>query len=385
MKRNSSNLPNEAEQGAALWVAQSGSNPISSTFGTTGGWEIGWAVTATRNLIIGGMGLELDGSGLSPYGRLVHNNSLSTVNTGIAKNIYADFSGRDASAQPSWFAGFVDDAFKVRRLAGSDAITSNNFSSLLSVSASGTLAVTGSVGIGTTTPLTALSIVGSGDSGINIGGFFGSGYGAISLNGTADGTNYNFLSGNSVTDNSLYLNRASGGAIHFREANGTDQMTILTGGNVGIGTTTPYSKLTTWGTGSLFEAVTNSSSTVFSIGQNGATTTNFAISNLANTLLSTNANGSVVATTSIGVNYLSGILPIANGGTATSTQVTNGVNYFDGTRITSGTALTFDGTTLTTPRGAFSSTSGTTTIAAGQGLTVGSTQFVLQQGSGRCA
>ncbi len=77
-----------------------------------------------------------------------------------------------------------------------------------------------------------------------------------------------------------------------------------------------------------------------------------------------------------------GTLGIAQGGTATSTQVTNGVNYFDGTRITSGTALTFDGTTLTAPHGAFSSTSGTTTIASGQGFTIGGSQFVLQQGSG---
>lgn len=38
---------------------------------------------------------------------------------------------------------------------------------------------------------------------------------------------------------------------------------------------------------------------------------------------------------------VTGILPIANGGTATSTQVTNGVNYFDGTKITSGTTFTF--------------------------------------------
>ena len=37
-------------------------------------------------------------------------------------------------------------------------------------------------------------------------------------------------------------------------------------------------------------------------------------------------------------------LSISSGGTATSTQVTNGVNYFDGTRITSGAALTWTGT-----------------------------------------
>lgn len=38
---------------------------------------------------------------------------------------------------------------------------------------------------------------------------------------------------------------------------------------------------------------------------------------------------------------VTGTLPIANGGTATTTQVTNGVNYFDGTRITSGTVFNF--------------------------------------------
>ena len=53
----------------------------------------------------------------------------------------------------------------------------------------------------------------------------------------------------------------------------------------------------------------------------------------------------------IGGNCLSlgtigGTVGIANGGTATTTQVTNGVNFFDGTKITSGTALTFNGTNL---------------------------------------
>jgi len=39
-------------------------------------------------------------------------------------------------------------------------------------------------------------------------------------------------------------------------------------------------------------------------------------------------------------------LSIANGGAATTTQVSGGVNYFDGNEITSGTALTFNGTRL---------------------------------------
>lgn len=39
-------------------------------------------------------------------------------------------------------------------------------------------------------------------------------------------------------------------------------------------------------------------------------------------------------------------LDIAGGGTNTSTQTTNGVAYFDGTKITTGTALVWDGTKL---------------------------------------
>ena len=50
-----------------------------------------------------------------------------------------------------------------------------------------------------------------------------------------------------------------------------------------------------------------------------ATTSALYITGRTSALLGTDANGQVVATTSVGVNYLTGILPIANGGTATST------------------------------------------------------------------
>jgi len=112
-----------------------------------------------------------------------------------------------------------------------------------------TIDTTGNVGIGTTSPMASLSVAGTGSSGVNIGGFFGSGYGAISLNATADATNYHFLAGNTVTDNTLYINRTSGGAIQFRENGGaTPQMIIASGGNIGIGTTTPTAQLHTTGT-----------------------------------------------------------------------------------------------------------------------------------------
>ena len=100
----------------------------------------------------------------------------------------------------------------------------------------------GNLGIGTTAPIAKLVVTGNGTGQGLIGDLFGSGnYTGISLNGSNSAANYNFLS--SPTDNALYINRPSGLAIKFREANGGDQLTIATGGNVGIGTTAPGRQL----------------------------------------------------------------------------------------------------------------------------------------------
>ena len=109
----------------------------------------------------------------------------------------------------------------------------------------------GNVGIGTINPITRLVVVGNGTGQGLIGDLFGSGnYTGIALNGSNSSSNYNFLS--SPTDQILYINRPTGFAIRFREANGGDQMTIIAGGNVGIGLQSPTAKLHVSGAG-LFE------------------------------------------------------------------------------------------------------------------------------------
>ena len=110
----------------------------------------------------------------------------------------------------------------------------------------------GNVGIGTTSPAHKLSVVGNGSGIAHIGdaGTGGGNYVGASFNGTLSTSNYNILS--SPTDPDLNINRPAGNSIRFREAN-AEQMRILSGGNVGIGTTSPAHKLDVVGNISLDE------------------------------------------------------------------------------------------------------------------------------------
>ncbi len=102
------------------------------------------------------------------------------------------------------------------------------------------LHVLGNVGIGTTSPGAKLEIDSGAPGSIKLGEL--SNYNGISLNGTLDIQNYNLLSRS--TDKALYINRPSGNDIFFRENNTDTQVVIKSGGNVGIGTTSPSDGLT---------------------------------------------------------------------------------------------------------------------------------------------
>lgn len=191
------------------------------------------------------------------------------------------------------------------------------------------------------------------------------------------------------------------------QVGGVSRAEITNAGLVGIGTTTPFANLSVaglaGGTTPLF-AISSSTAgfattTTFLIDANGNETVRGSVTwpylaTPAGAFLAVNATGQVIATTSpsgggvtsiqqlgggtaqtgaitlatttqttngqtIGLTItntggaftfnptFSGTLGISGGGTATSTGgVTNGVEYYDGTRITNGTGLIFNGTKL---------------------------------------
>lgn len=106
--------------GSNLWVAipaaydiiRGGGSPTGPVFGATGGWELGWVLTEERQLTIGGGGMEVDGYGLFPYARVVHNTTGSALHrrlSGMVTNAYTDLAGYDDPTKESWYWGFVQD------------------------------------------------------------------------------------------------------------------------------------------------------------------------------------------------------------------------------------------------------------------------------------
>ena len=126
--------------------------------------------------------------------------------------------------------------------------------------------LTGNVGIGTTTPTNLLSIEKNSANGEFIGsevfergkgvgiktGVWKQGAGAYDLAGLwaspSTPSNLNYIFGTTGATSDTYFNAPSGKGMYFQNS-GTSLMTILSTGNVGIGTTTPKSKLQVTGTG----------------------------------------------------------------------------------------------------------------------------------------
>ena len=104
-------IPTEPIGGLVWWRAVPGSNPIGD-WASVGGWELGFMMTEHRNYVMGGMNLEMDGSGAPPYGRLTHvgaDDASGTIVTAIQRNSWYEGGGqwgRDCHDEHSGIAGF---------------------------------------------------------------------------------------------------------------------------------------------------------------------------------------------------------------------------------------------------------------------------------------
>jgi len=109
------NIPTEPIGGVVWWRATPGANPIGD-WAAVGGWELGYMMTEHRNFVMGGMNLEMDGSGAPPYGRFTHsgsNDASGTVFTAMQRNSWYEGAGqwgRDSHDQNSAIIGFDANA-----------------------------------------------------------------------------------------------------------------------------------------------------------------------------------------------------------------------------------------------------------------------------------
>lgn len=156
--------------------------------------------------------------------------------------------------------------------------------------------------------------------------------------GGGTGSNWTIISGGLRTSTTTDFARAS----YFVATSTTATSTFA--GNVSVNGTTTTTNLS-----AVNSTTTNATTTNLKV--NATTTTNgLSIASLTGFL---KATAGAVSTALVSLTSdISGVLGIANGGTATTTQTTNGVNYYNGTSITSGTGLTFNGTDTVTVNGA---------------------------------
>lgn len=98
------------------------------------------------------------------------------------------------------------------------------------------------VGIGTTTPTAKLVVTGNGSSAITFGDAGFANCSSIKLGDTSVITTTNYHLTSCGADQALYINTPTGRGIFFRQ-NNADVMTLTSGQNFGIGTTSPYAKL----------------------------------------------------------------------------------------------------------------------------------------------
>ena len=245
-----------------LYAEDAGKNIL---FDTTGGEKM--RITSGGNVGIGtasprsGEGTPLTLESSTGYV------GLTLSGTGDYANVWQLYASGDGSSNN--FFGIYDRTNSVYTLATTDD---------------------GNVGIGTTTPGSKLEIDSGAPGSIKLGEL--SNYNGISLNGTLNIQNYNLLSRS--TDKALYINRPSGNDILFRENNTDTQVVIKSGGNVGIGTTSPSQKLHVVGKALITDDVQlTGSNPRIDFNSNGASSLRFYDTNAALERMRINEDGNV--------------------------------------------------------------------------------------------
>lgn len=148
-------IPGETNlKGLMFLRAVSGTNPISSTFGSFGGWEFLYVMTEFRDIVIGGYGIEVDGAGTVPYGRFQHATVGGIKKTGILTNVYLDESARDGTSYNSWSVTVEDDGtstgdcFRIKRAPSGASLV---WTELFKLTSGGVLTVNGAAVGGSST------------------------------------------------------------------------------------------------------------------------------------------------------------------------------------------------------------------------------------------
>jgi hypothetical protein len=206
-------------------------------------WTFGTAINVTSGRITNGNSVWFDRTNSSPPSDVNH--SYFATSTNAPGSLF----GWNGSA---WVAiDDVIDQWQFTTPFANEALVLTNSVTLTNAM---TIQTNSWIGIGLTNPGAQLDIKGNGTGRIMMGSpGIGSGYSGISFNGTLNAANYAFLGG--VGDNSSYFSRPSGGSIIFREANGSDQVTIMSGGrlspNVGVFTNASGFKHARISTGSI--------------------------------------------------------------------------------------------------------------------------------------
>lgn len=115
-------IPGLTTPGVNIWTAAAGTNPIGA-FLTEGGWLTVGLLVANQNFVIGGINLEIDGSGNAPYSRM---NQLQGVGTYLSRNAFYNGSAwafDDTSVPASALAILQDGTVQVLSAPAGSTLT----------------------------------------------------------------------------------------------------------------------------------------------------------------------------------------------------------------------------------------------------------------------